>query len=113
MSSATSSRPKRSRPCMLTPELILPIARTVPASTGCPCWTPDPGQAMPYPPDPWQRATLTELVRDRLNVLLCCSRQVGKTETVACAAYLEACDGGFVLVVSPSERQSLEFFDRL
>jgi hypothetical protein len=98
---------------MLTPEMILPTLSTASPRAGRAFWKTDPAQAMPYRPDPWQQETLMELVRDRLNVLLCCSRQVGKTETVACAAYLEAVGGGFVLVVSPSERQSLEFFDRL
>src|SRR5262245_17887709 len=72
-----------------------------------------PHQALPFAVDPWQAQALRQLVSRREDLILCCSRQVGKTETVAAAAYLEACDGGFVLVVSPSERQSLEFFDRL
>src|SRR5262245_57283931 len=73
----------------------------------------NPAAALPFPADPWQQQALRELVNRREDLLLCCSRQVGKTEVVAAAAYLEAADGGFVLIVSPSERQSLEFFDRL
>jgi hypothetical protein len=64
-------------------------------------------------PDPWQSELLSQLVTAERNVLVCCSRQVGKTEAVAAAAYLAACLGQFVLVVSPSDRQSLEFFSRL
>lgn len=64
-------------------------------------------------PDPWQKEALSSLVTLGEDVLLCCSRQSGKTEVVSAAAYIEACMGGFVLVVGPSDRQSLEFFDRL
>lgn len=64
-------------------------------------------------PDDWQVEVLRELITWRKNVILLCSRQVGKTESVACAAYIEACLGGFVLIVSPSDDQSKEFMVRL
>src|ERR1700730_6272829 len=64
-------------------------------------------------PDPWQTTTLTQVVTRGEDVLLDCSSQIGKTETVAAAAYLTACLGLFVLVVSPSERQSLNFHRRV
>lgn len=58
-------------------------------------------------PDPWQVDALREIVTRRENVLLCCSRGAGKTQTVAVAAYLEACLGGFVLIVSRSDEQAM------
>lgn len=64
-------------------------------------------------PDPWQRELLSQLVTLRCNIMLCCSSQVGKTEAVAVAAYLVACLGFYVLVVSPSDRQSVKFHMRL
>jgi len=38
-----------------------------------------------------------------------CSRQSGKTEITAAITYLFGCLGKFVLIVSPSDRQSIEF----
>lgn len=64
-------------------------------------------------PDSWQSDALTKMVTWGDNVLLCVSRQAGKTETVAVAAYLEACLGSFVLVISASDRQAMEFFQRM
>src|SRR5215203_5823465 len=59
-------------------------------------------------PDPWQAGLLASAA-DR--VLLCCSRQSGKTRTVAALALREALlvDDATCLIVSPSERQSGEF----
>ena len=64
-------------------------------------------------PDPWQREALGQIVTRGEDALLDCSSQIGKTETVAAAAYLAACLGSFVLVVSPSDRQSVNFHRRL
>lgn len=64
-------------------------------------------------PDPWQVNLLTQLVTRRDNVILACSSQVGKTEVVSVGAYLAACLGLYVLVVSPSDRQSIKFHQRL
>lgn len=64
-------------------------------------------------PDDWQKEVLTCLVSRSEDIALCCSRQVGKTETVSLGAYLVACNGGFVLVVTPSDEQSLEFMGRV
>src|SRR5271166_4777819 len=70
-----------------------------------------PWMAMPTP-DPWQRRALIELVTKSDNVLMCCTRGGGKTETFACAAYLEACLGGYALILARSERQSLRMIAR-
>jgi hypothetical protein len=64
-------------------------------------------------PDPWQVELLSQLVTLRDDVLLCCSSQIGKTEVVSVGAYLVACLGFYVLVVSPSDRQSIKFMSRL
>lgn len=64
-------------------------------------------------PDRWQGELLSQIVTRQENALVCCSRQIGKTETVAAAAYLAACLGEFVLVLSPSDDQSKEFNDRV
>ena len=63
-------------------------------------------------PDPWQ----TEVLRSRrAQILLLCSRQVGKTLVAAAlalrTALLEA--PALVLVLTPSERQSSEFVRRI
>src|SRR5262249_4650339 len=60
-------------------------------------------------PDPWQRALL--LSGDR-QVLLCCSRQSGKSTTVSALALHTALftPGALVLLLSPSLRQSAEIF---
>lgn len=69
-------------------------------------WAP---QTAAVNPDPWQAQTLRELVTLRCDVILNCSRQAGKTETVSLAAYLLASVGLFVLIVCPTDDQSKEF----
>jgi hypothetical protein len=64
-------------------------------------------------PEPWQKQALKSIVTHREPTILNCCRQSGKTEVVSLAAYLVACLGGFVVVVSPGERQSTEFHRRL
>ena len=61
------------------------------------------------PPDPWQRDLL---FRDDPAVLLNCSRQAGKSTTVATLAVhqLIAAPESLVLLVAPSERQSRELY---
>lgn len=56
---------------------------------------------------------LQQIVTQEQDVLVCCSRQSGKTFSVSAAAYIVACLGGFVLVVGPSDQQALEFHERL
>jgi hypothetical protein len=59
-------------------------------------------------PDPWQAKLLRSSAR---YVAVCCSRQSGKTCTVAALALNEALihDGATCLILSPTERQSKEF----
>ena len=64
-------------------------------------------------PDAWQERVMQQAITRMESVILCCSRQVGKTEVVAAIAYLAACYGWFVLVVSPSDEQSKEFMARM
>ena len=64
-------------------------------------------------PDRWQADLLREIVTRREPVILNASRQIGKTETVSLAAYISACDGLTVLVISPSDRQSVLFHRRI
>jgi hypothetical protein len=63
-------------------------------------------------PDPWQRALL--LSADR-QVLLNCSRQSGKSTTVAALALHTVLftPGALVLLLSPSQRQSAEIFRKV
>ena len=63
-------------------------------------------------PDPWQRAFL--LGRSR-QVLLCCSRQSGKSTVVSALALHTALftPGALVLLLSPSQRQSAEIFRKV
>ena len=63
-------------------------------------------------PDPWQ-ATLLRSQSSR--IILCCSRQVGKTEFAACLALIEAMllPRSTILLLSPSERQSGELMARV
>lgn len=63
-------------------------------------------------PDPWQRALL--LSGDR-QVLLCCSRQSGKSTVVSALALHTALfqPGALVLLLSPSQRQSSEIFRKV
>jgi hypothetical protein len=63
-------------------------------------------------PDPWQAA----LLRSRApRILLCCSRQAGKSTTVAALALHSALyqPRSLVLILSPSQRQSGELFKKL
>jgi len=63
-------------------------------------------------PDPWQR----QLLLDRApRVLLNCSRQAGKSTTVAALALhqLLTRPGSLVLLVAPSERQSCELYRKV
>lgn len=64
-------------------------------------------------PDSWQRLALQQIVTRREDAIFNASRQSGKTTTVAAAAYLTGCLGGFVLIMSASDRQALEFFTRV
>jgi hypothetical protein len=69
-------------------------------------------RAQGMPPDGWQRDFL--LSNDPC-VLLNCSRQAGKSTTVAALAVhqLLTCPGSLVLLVSPSERQSRELYRKV
>src|SRR5262245_11207355 len=60
-------------------------------------------------PDPWQRDLLLSANR---QVLLCCSRQAGKSTAVSALALHTALftPGALVLLLSPSLRQSAELF---
>jgi len=62
-----------------------------------------------FKPDPWQRDVLNGAAK---KVLLCCSRQSGKSSVSAIAALHTAIfqPGSLVLMVSPSLRQSSEIF---
>jgi hypothetical protein len=63
-------------------------------------------------PDPWQRDFLHSTA---MRVLMMCSRQSGKSTVTACLACHTALyqPGSLVLVISPSERQSLELFRKI
>lgn len=63
-------------------------------------------------PDPWQKRALQQLVTRQENVLMCCTRGAGKTETFGCAAYIEACLGGFAMILSRSNRQAMRIISR-
>jgi hypothetical protein len=65
-----------------------------------------------WTPDPWQADVLREPSK---RVLLCCSRQAGKSTTVAvmalhCALYHP---GALVLLLSPTDRQSKNLFNKV
>jgi hypothetical protein len=64
------------------------------------------------PPDDWQRDFLRSTA---MRVLMMCSRQSGKSTVVAALATHTALyqPGALVLVISPSERQSLELFRKI
>ena len=64
-------------------------------------------------PDPWQQQFMAQVARRGRNGIANASRQSGKTEMVAAIAYLFGCLGRFVLIVSPSDRQSLEFMSKV
>ncbi len=63
-------------------------------------------------PDPWQRAFLLGTSR---QVMLCCSRQAGKSTVVSALALHTALftPGALVLLLSPSQRQSAEIFRKV
>jgi len=65
-----------------------------------------------WQPDQWQAEVLRSADP---RILLCCSRQSGKTQTVAALALHEAIynPGALILMVSPSLRQSSEAFRRV
>jgi Terminase large subunit, T4likevirus-type, N-terminal len=72
-------------------------------------------RARRLPPDPWQREVLLSPNR---QILLNCSRQSGKSTTVAALALHTALSRpagrpGLVLLLSPSLRQSLELFRKV
>ncbi|MGE4048937.1 MAG: terminase family protein [Acetobacteraceae bacterium] len=64
-------------------------------------------EVLRFPPDPWQERILRTAAS---QVLMCCSRQSGKS-TVAAAAALHTSTfkpGSLVLMVAPTQRQSTE-----
>jgi hypothetical protein len=63
-------------------------------------------------PDPWQAEVLREPSK---RVLLCCSRQAGKSTTVAVMALHTALHqpGSLVLLLSPTDRQSKNLFQKV
>lgn len=63
--------------------------------------------------DQWQVKVLKQLVPFERDVICNCSRQVGKSTVISLAAYLRACTGQFVLVISASDRQAMEFLAKL
>jgi hypothetical protein len=69
-------------------------------------------RALGRAPDPWQRELLH--CRDR-QILLCASRQSGKSTVVSVLALHAAlfAPGGLVLILSPSQRQSAETFRKV
>ncbi len=62
--------------------------------------------------DPWQANVLRSAAK---RILMCCSRQSGKSTVAACAALHTALykPGSLVLLVSPSMRQSTELFRKV
>jgi hypothetical protein len=61
--------------------------------------------------DAWQAEVVRNVLRgDGSRVLLNCSRQAGKSTTLALLALLAAMNGGTALIVSPALRQSQEVF---
>lgn len=62
--------------------------------------------------DPWQANVLRSSAK---RILMCCSRQSGKSTVAACAALHAALykAGSLVLLVSPSMRQSTELFRKV
>src|SRR5436309_264274 len=69
-------------------------------------------KAIDYQPDPWQQGLLRS---PHPRVMLCCSRQAGKSTTVAALAIHQALftPGSLVLLVSRSQRQSGELFRKV
>ena len=66
-------------------------------------------EALGFEPDPWQASVLNSNAK---KVMLCCSRQSGKSSVSAISALHQAVfmPGSLVLMVSPSLRQSSELF---
>jgi hypothetical protein len=66
-------------------------------------------EALGFTPDPWQAQVLDSIGK---KILLCCSRQSGKSSVSAILALHTAIfqPGNLVLMVSPSLRQSSELF---
>jgi hypothetical protein len=74
----------------------------------------DPAQLMrdaaDIEPDGWQLDLLCSASK---RILMCCARQVGKTEgAIIKTIWTSLFDPGLVIIVSPSQRQSSEFFRR-
>jgi hypothetical protein len=65
-----------------------------------------------WTPDPWQAEVLREPSK---RVLLCCSRQAGKSTTVAVMALHTALyrPGSLILLLSPTDRQSKNLFQKV
>jgi hypothetical protein len=64
-----------------------------------------------YPLDPWQADVMRADPSDQ--IVMVTSRQVGKSSTVALKAARIVADGGRVIVVSPTQRQSGLLFRQL
>lgn len=64
-------------------------------------------------PEQWQADALQQLIPFENNVLMLCCRGAGKSEVAAAAAYLEGALGGFAMIVSRSDKQALETFDKV
>lgn len=69
-------------------------------------------QAVGIDPDPAQAAVLRSKAK---RLLLCCTRQWGKSTTVSLRAAHRAIyrPGSLILCISPSDRQSAELFDKV
>src|SRR3712207_2747567 len=78
-------------------------------------WKLDPvafAEALGMHPDPWQ----VEMLRSRsTRMMLNCSRQSGKSSSVAVLALWRAIcfDGSLILCLSPTLRQSSELFNKV
>ncbi len=70
----------------------------------------NPHLLLPFPSEPWQRLVMSDALSREQNVTVVAPRGAGKSELIGRVAYVEACLGGYVLVVSPSDRQSIKFF---
>ena len=71
-------------------------------------WLDPVGKGLMVNPDPWQRELQVEVLTHEQNAICDCSRQSGKTEVAASLGYAIGCLGEFAMIVSPSDRQSLE-----
>lgn len=61
--------------------------------------------------EPWQADLIRQLVCMGENALVLCARGAGKSYAVAAAAYLEACLGGFALIISRSDEQAMKIVE--